>query len=289
MLQTLADMALNLCGAGSAGIGLLEHCADGAPAFRWVALSGHCATFAGTVIPTDDSTSGVTLGLGEAQLFSYPRRHFACLEHIAPEVVEELVVPIPGEPEPWGTLWVMSHDERHRFDAEHRRILTSLANFTCAALTNAQAKADAEARAAEAEAARNALAAAETRKDDFIAMLGHELRNPIAPIDSALTAARKLSAGHPAVLSALDIAERQTRLLKRLVSDLLDASRIRHGKLSVRPSYGLLQNIVADAVTAVKADASNGQQRLRVTVPTYPVRVHADPALRSPRLDQFNG
>ncbi|CAE6690243.1 Autoinducer 2 sensor kinase/phosphatase LuxQ [Paraburkholderia haematera] len=109
-------------------------------------------------------------------------------------------------------------------------------------------------------------------------MLGHELRNPIAPIDSALTAARKLSTGHPAVLSALDIAARQTRLLKRLVSDLLDASRIRHGKLSVRPSYGLLQDIVADAVAAVKADLSNGQHRLRVTVPTYPVRVHADPA-----------
>jgi signal transduction histidine kinase len=80
------------------------------------------------------------------------------------------------------------------------------------------------------------------------------------------------------VLSALGIADRQIRLLKRLVSDLLDASRIRHGKLSVRPSYGLLQDIVGDAVTAMKADANNGQHRLHIIVPPYPVTVHADPA-----------
>lgn len=129
------------------------------------------------------------------------------------------------KPEPWGTLWVMSHYRRHLFDAEDRRILTSLANFTCAALTMTRANADAEARAAEAEAVRNALALAEARKDDFIALLSHELRNPLAPIDSGLAAARKLAAENPDVLSALDIVARQTRLLKRLVSDLLDASR----------------------------------------------------------------
>ncbi|MEZ0606080.1 ATP-binding protein [Paraburkholderia sp. IW21] len=276
MLQTLADMALNLCDAGSAGIGLREHCADGVPAFRWAALSGHCAAFAGTVVPSDDSPSGVTLRLSEAQLFSFPQRHFACLEHIAPEVVEELVVPIPGRPEPWGTLWVMSHDRQRLFDTEDRRILTSLANFTCATLTITQAKAAAEARAADAEAAGNALALAEARKDDFIATLSHELRNPIAPIDSALMAARKLSADSPSVLSALDIADRQLRLLKRLVSDLLDASRVKHGKLAVHRSYGLLQDIVADAVTAMKSDVRTSQHELHITVPPYPVTVHAD-------------
>jgi signal transduction histidine kinase/CheY-like chemotaxis protein len=278
VLQTLADMALNLCGADSAGISLLEHGTDSIPAFRWVALSGHCEALGGPVIPIEDSPDGVTLGLGAAQLFSFPQRYFACLGCATPEVVEELVVPIPGESEPWGTLWVMSHDEEHLFDTEHRRILTSLANFTCAALTVTKAKADAEARAAEAEAARNTLALAESRKDDFIAMLSHELRNPIAPIDNAVTTARKLATGNPDVLAALGIADRQIRLLKRLVNDLLDASRIRRGKLSVRPSYGLLQDIVADALTAVKADVDARQHRLHATVPTYPVNVRADAA-----------
>lgn len=172
----------------------------------------------------------------------------------------------------------MSHDRERVFDTEDRRILTSLANFTCAALTMTRAKADAEARASEAEASRNALTLAEARKDDFIALLSHELRNPLAPIDSALTAARKLATDNPAVLSALGIADRQMRILKRLVGDLLDASRIRHGKLSTRPSYGLLQDIVADAVTAMKADVKNGEHRIHVTIPPFPVTVHADAA-----------
>ncbi|MPW22497.1 response regulator [Paraburkholderia sp. CNPSo 3157] len=278
MLQTLSDMALNLCEAGSAGIGLREEDTDGTPVFRWVAVSGECASVVNTTSPIADSPGGITLELAAGQLFSFPKRHFACLEHLVPEITEELVVPIPGEPQPWGTLWVMSHDREHRFDSEDRRILTGLANFTCAALTITRAKADAETRAAEAEAARNALALAEARKDDFIALLSHELRNPLAPIDSALTIVRRLVADTPAVLSALDIADRQIRMLKRLVGDLLDASRIRHGKLSVRPSYGLLQDVVADAVTALKADVNNGHHHLHITVPPYPVTVHADAA-----------
>ncbi|WP_236061029.1 ATP-binding protein [Paraburkholderia domus] len=276
LLQTLSDMARNLCEAGSAGIGLLESEADDTRVLRWVAISGECAASLNTTVPIADSPGGITLELAAGQLFTFPKRHFGCLNHVIPEVIEELVVPIPGQPEPWGTLWVMSHDRSRVFDAEDRRILTGLANFTCAALTITRAKADAEARAAEAEAARNALALAEARKDDFIALLSHELRNPLAPIDSAMTAARGLAADNPAVLSALGIAERQIRLLKRLVGDLLDASRIRHGKLSIRPSYGLLQDIVTDAVTAMRADANNGQHRLHITVPSYPVTVHAD-------------
>ncbi len=276
MLQTLSDMALALCEAGSAGIGLLERDVDGAPVLRWVAVSGQCVAVVGTTTPTDDSPSGVALELAAGQLFSFPQRHFPCLEHVTPEIIEELVVPIPGEPEPWGTLWVMSHDREHLFDAEDRRILTRLANFTCAALTMARAKADAETRAAEAEAARNAVALAEARKDDFIATLSHELRNPIATVDSAHAAARKLAAGYPDVSSALGIADRQMQLLKRLVGDLLDASRIKHGKLSVQPSYGLLQDIVTDAVTAMRSDVNCGQYRLQVAVPPYPVTVHAD-------------
>lgn len=280
MLQTLADTALMLCGGGSAGITLLERSsgADKTPVFRWAALSGCYAALARETFATKDCPDAVTLELGSAQVFAFPHYYFAQAEPSVPDVVEELVVPIPGEPAPWGTLWVMSHDESHPFDNEHRRILTSLAHFTCAALTITRAKTDAEARAAEAEAARTALAAAEARKDDFIALLSHELRNPIAPVKSALAAAHKLSARNPAVLSALAVAERQMRQLDRLVSDLFDASRIRHGKLSVRPSYGLLQDIVTDAVGAVKPDAERRRHQLRTTVPPYPVTVYADHA-----------
>ncbi|SEI28598.1 hypothetical protein [Paraburkholderia hospita] len=102
MLQTLSDMALGLCEAGSAGIGLLEREVDGTPVLRWVAVSGQCVAAVGTTTPPDDSPSGVTLELAAGQLFSFPQCHFACLQHMAPEIIEELVVPIPGEPEPRG-------------------------------------------------------------------------------------------------------------------------------------------------------------------------------------------
>ncbi|TAM00377.1 MAG: response regulator [Paraburkholderia sp.] len=278
VLQVLSDIALMLCNAGSAGISLLENGGDHEPAFCWTALSGRCAEFVGRVIPREDSPSGVTLALGAAQLFAVPQRHFACLGNAIPQIVEELVVPIPGTPGPWGALWVMSHDAEHRFDAEHGRILGSLANFTCAALAITRTRAVAEARAAEAEAARDALAAAEAHKDEFIATLGHELRNPIGPIDSALAAARPLTGDNPPVLSALAVAERQVRQLKRLVSDLLDASRIRHGKLSVRPSYSQLADIVKDALAAVRVDVDRRGQQLRTILPPYPVTVFADHA-----------
>lgn len=278
MLQTLVDTALRLCNAGSAGISLRECDVSGPPAFRWVALSGHCADLVGHLLQSDNSPVGVTLQLGSPQLFAFPKRQFDCLAPVTLEVTEELVVPVPGAPEPWGALWVMSHDVQLHFDSEHRRILTSLANFTCAALTIKQAKADAEARAEEAEAARKALAAVETHQVDFIATLGHELRNPLGPIDTALAAAQKLAADNPSVLSALAVANRQVRQLKRLVSDLLDVSRIRHGKLSVRPAYGLLGDIVKDALAAVTAETERRHQQLQVTLPAYPVTVFADAA-----------
>ena len=276
--KALADAALALCGGGSAGISLLAHDADGAPCVRWIAISGDIEASVDTSIALEESPDGVTLELGSVQLFEYPQRHFVSLTRMVPEVIEQLIAPIPGQPEPWGTLWVMSHNEHHRFDAEHGRILSSLANFTCTALNIAQARTDAESRAEDAEAARSALATAEAHKNDFIAQLGHELRNPLGPIDSALTAAQKLATDSPAVLSALSVAQRQLRQLKRLVSDLLDASRIQHGKLSVRPSNSLLADIVKDALAAVRVDADRRQHQLHTVLPPYPVTVFADHA-----------
>lgn len=276
MLQTLVDMALALCCAGSAGISLRDRNVTQHSTFRWVAVSGRCAAYVDRILPSNESPAGVTLELDSPQLFASPKHQFACLTDIDPEITEELVVPVPGTPEPWGALWVMSHDETHCFDNEHRRILTSLANFTCAALSIKQANADAEARAAEAEAARRALAEAEANKDNFIALVGHELRGPLAPVDSALAAAQKLAADSPAVLSALAVANRQVAQLKRIVSDLLDASRIRTGKLAVRRTYGLLGDIVTDAMGTVRVAADKRQHRLRAEQPPYPVTVFAD-------------
>ncbi|MGT2477374.1 ATP-binding response regulator [Paraburkholderia terrae] len=78
------------------------------------------------------------------------------------------------------------------------------------------------------------------------------------------------------MLSALAIANRQVGQLKRLVSDLLDAARIRHGKLSVTPAYFLLGDIINDAIATVGEEAERRQQQLHATQPPYPVTVMAD-------------
>ncbi|SAL86850.1 PAS/PAC sensor hybrid histidine kinase [Caballeronia arvi] len=283
MLQTLADTALALCCAGSAGISLRESRPGQPDILRWIAVSGRCAHLVGHVIPTDESPAGIALRLGAPQLIAFPKRQFPCLSVIEPDITEELVVAVPGTPGPRGALWVISHDAAVQFDSEHRRILTSLADFAFAALNVADAKADAEARAAEAEAARQSLVQVEENKDNFIATLAHELRCPLAPIDTALEAAKKLAAENPAVLSALALAHRQVQQIKRLVADLLDASRVRHGKLCVNLEYCLIGDIIKDAMAAVGEDARRRRHHLRATLPPYPVAVYAD----SVRLTQI--
>ncbi|SAK72342.1 PAS/PAC sensor hybrid histidine kinase [Caballeronia catudaia] len=278
MLQTLVDTALALCRAGSAGISLHEQQPGQPDTFRWFAASGQCARLAGHVIPTDESPGGLAFCLGAPQLISSPKLVFPCLSVIEPHITEELVVPVPGADGPRGALWVLSHDSEIQFDAEHCRILSSLADFAFAALNVADAKADAEARAEEAEAAKKSLLRAEANKDNFIATLAHELRGPLAPIDAALEAAQKLSAGNPAVLSALALAHRQVQQIKRLVSDLLDASRVRHGKLCVNLGYCLIGDIVKDAMAAVGEYARKRRQHLCASLPPYPVTVFADSA-----------
>ena len=279
VLRELAHIARELCGATYAGINLARVDSGGKRQF-------HCSAFEGDIevdaavasIPADNSPDDMTLYLGCTQLFAHPQHHFDGLYAKLPDVVEALVVPIPGQPVPWGTLWVASRDKRHGFDAEHRRLLKALADFTCAALTISRAESEARRHAMAAEAAKDALALAEVHKDSFIATLGHELRNPLAPIDAELKVLRKLCTDKPPALSALDIVDRQVVHLCRLVDDLLDASRMKHGKHSIHPTYGLLQDIVADAVAAVKAEAERRQHRLTVNVPAYPVQVIADTA-----------
>lgn len=224
VLDILSAAAMQLCCADSAGVSLIEKMADGTELFRWVTTAGHCSPVINGTTPIDDSPCGVTLALGASQLFSYPQRHFECLRGPEPEVVEGLVVPIPGPSGPVGTLWVLSHTEGTVFDAEHLRVMTSLAGFTGAAVQVENARVASASRVAEAEQAARALQTAEARADDFISMLSHELRNPLAPIDAAIQTAQRLPVNNLGIQAALTVAERQMTRLSKLVSDLLDTT-----------------------------------------------------------------
>jgi PAS domain S-box-containing protein len=115
------------------------------------------------------------------------------------------------------------------------------------------------------------------RKDQFLATLAHELRNPLAPIRMGLQLL-KLSKHDSSVLDdTLGAMDRQTEQLISLVDDLLDVSRITQGKLQLRKCRVELAQIIQSAVEAVSPLIQECHHRLDVMLPDGPLHVHADP------------
>jgi CheY-like chemotaxis protein/nitrogen-specific signal transduction histidine kinase len=122
--------------------------------------------------------------------------------------------------------------------------------------------------------------AAERRKDDFIAMLGHELRNPLAAIQAGLELWASASSERTTWIR--QVLTRQTEQLARIVDDLLDLSRINRGKVALRTQTLELSPIVAGALASVNDPLSERGHVLEVCVPDG-IRLQADPA----RLEQI--
>jgi DNA-binding CsgD family transcriptional regulator len=132
ILQTLCDVALDVCDADTAGMSILER-HDSEAIFRWRALAGIYAPHLGGMTPRDFSPCGTTMDRGTPQLFSRLDRHFTYFQAVKPAVVEALLVPFYVGEKPAGTMWVVAHDDRRRFDREDARVLTTMASFAGAA------------------------------------------------------------------------------------------------------------------------------------------------------------
>lgn len=126
--------------------------------------------------------------------------------------------------------------------------------------------------------AEEALRESARRKDEFLAMLAHELRNPLAAISNAvqilLRAERNAST---VVRSASRILERQVSHMVRQVDDLLDVSRISQGKIELRPEQTELASIVHHAVDTIRPLYESLGHELSVTLPPEPIYLQADP------------
>ena len=128
-MQALARAAREICRAGAAGVSMLVQSPEGAPLLRWETVAGSLAHHAGITSPLDWSPSGATLDRKSPQLFLYPARYFHYLNQFQPAIVEGLVVPIVVDGKPWGTLWVVSHEEHRNFDQTDADAMSSLAAF----------------------------------------------------------------------------------------------------------------------------------------------------------------
>ncbi len=130
-----------------------------------------------------------------------------------------------------------------------------------------------------------ALRDADRRKDEFIATLSHELRNPLVPIRNGLQVLRKAGGQGPSAERAQEMMERQVEHLVRLVDDLLEVSRVSHGKIELRKERLDLAVVVDRAVDLNRESIDAAGVLLRVILPDAPVLVDADPV----RLAQIFG
>jgi signal transduction histidine kinase/CheY-like chemotaxis protein len=122
-----------------------------------------------------------------------------------------------------------------------------------------------------------ALREADRRKDEFLAVLAHELRNPLAPIRYALAASRKPGRSLDQQRRSEEIVERQVAHMSRLLDDLLDISRITRGTLELKKSRTELTSVVGAAIETARPIIDTKGHRLTLNLPREAVRLDADP------------
>jgi signal transduction histidine kinase len=126
---------------------------------------------------------------------------------------------------------------------------------------------------------------ADRRKNEFLATLAHELRNPLAPLSNMLEVVKRADGDGETIAQAHETMGRQLAQLVRLVDDLLDLNRITHDRLELRPNPIELEPVILQALEASRPMIDAGRHRLRVSLPEEPVYLRADAA----RLAQVFG
>src|SRR6185436_516296 len=114
------------------------------------------------------------------------------------------------------------------------------------------------------------------RKDQFIALLAHELRNPLAPLRNGLQVLRLAGGNNDASAEAIAMMERQLGHMVRLIDDLLDISRISQNKMELRRSRVLLSDVLSSAVEGARPAIDEAEHQLTISLPPDPIPLDAD-------------
>ena len=273
VLQKIADTALDLCRAHSAGVSVLDE-NRGEPVLRWRAIAGALAPHAGSAWPRAASPCGTVLDRNTVELMSQPVRHFPCIESLSPRIEEALLTPFHLDGAPVGTIWVAAHDRSRRFDAEDARLLTVLGKLAAAACAVPAAFRGLEKGVANDTA--DLATAANSHKDLFIAILGHELRGRLAPAKAAIELLKGETLDTAKTRWAHEMIERQVDGMTRLVDDLLEVARQQTGALRLRRQTVAIAEIVKRSVETVEPQVTARGHSLVVDVPPEPIFVDAD-------------
>ena len=264
LLQRLVEIAVDRCEAGSAGVSLLESGPrEGEGIFRWVAMAGAYRPYVGGTTPESFSPCGTCLARGAAQLYDRPARLFTYLAETTPEIIEGLVVPLRSafKPAVIGTIWIVSHDVKQITNRE-LSIMSDLANFAAAAVALQQARDQAQ--------------AADRAKDEFMAVVSHELRRPLTAIvgwSELLLSGRSTPAIAARAIAGLGEAARRQQAM---VEDLLDAARTVTATLKLTEVDMDLAAVVRSAVDTIADVAQERGVELSAAIDgTLPF--HGDP------------
>jgi signal transduction histidine kinase/ActR/RegA family two-component response regulator len=253
MLQALAEAALELCIADTAGISLLD-----GDVFRWEGLAGAVADKRHGTMPREASPCGVCIDDDRTQLMCLADRRFPALRN-DPRFVETLLVPFHAHGRAVGTIWVVAHTPDRQFDLEDERLLNLLGRFASAGWQLWTAYTTAE--------------LARRERDAFLAMLGHELRTPLGTLTLAVATGRLDPAKRD---RAFELAGRQCVQLTRLVDDLLDVARVTQGKIALRRETVAIEDVIDQAVENCEALVAERAHTVSVSLAPEGLRVNGD-------------
>ena len=171
------------------------------------------------------------------------------------------------------------HPERGVFDERAERLVLAIAAQAAVAFDNARLHQASQREVEQRKLAEEALSDADRRKDEFLAMLAHELRNPLSPIMTAGELLSRTINEDSRSRMAVDMIKRQTAQLTRLVDDLLDVSRITRGRIQLQRRPTDLASIIAQALETVEPQLRAKHHRLSTTAESYePLYVSGDHA-----------
>lgn len=261
VLQRVVEVALDLCRAGSAGVSIVEH-RDGQERFRWHAVTGPLRDNLWSIAPQDTSPSAVAVDRSAVQLFARPDRHFRHLAEVKPTILEMLVAPFLVDGRMGGTIWVVAHDRERHFDAEDVQLLVDLSNVAAPAY--------------HAYCLVEGFRDSSRRKDEFLAVLSHEMRNPLAAMSNAVKYLVQTLPLDGDQERARGVVQRQLAQVIRLNEDLLDVSRIGHGTLELRTERTDLVSAVRMGREAAAPALAEYDRDISVTLPDAPMWIEGD-------------
>jgi signal transduction histidine kinase len=177
---------------------------------------------------------------------------------------QTLALPLQARGRTFGMLVLTRADSGRQFSPEDRAMAQDLAGRAAIALENARLYYD--------------VRQADRQKNEFLSMLAHELRNPLAPICNAVHVLRLCGFDQPELRWARDVIDRQVKHMTRLVDDLLDLSRITRGKIRLQLEPVEVASIVAQAVEASRPVIEARHHHLDVALAPAPLWVNGDPA-----------